>query len=218
MIAGGGSELRCGIVFGGTAPNANRIPMKKSIQGTRTEQNLLKAFAGESQARTRYTFFAGVAKKEGYEQIAAVFRETADQEKEHAERFFRFLEGGPVEITAGYPAGRIGTTAENLLAAAQGEHEEWDVLYRDFACVAEEEGFPEVVAAFRAIATIEAVHEERYLKLLSRLTDGDFFRRDGAIWWQCRNCGFVCEASEAPKVCPACKHPQAYFEPRKQNY
>lgn len=190
----------------------------KSLKGTQTEQNLLKAFAGESQARTRYTFFASVAKKEGYEQIAAVFMETAEQEKEHAKRFFKFLEGGDVTITATYPAGKIGTTTENLLAAAMGENEEWDVLYPEFAKVAKEEGFPAVAAAFRAISTVEAEHERRYLKLLSRITDGDFFRRDGKIWWQCRNCGFIIEAEEAPKACPACLHPQSYFEPKKENY
>ena len=190
----------------------------KSLKGTQTEQNLLKAFAGESQARTRYTFFASVAKKEGYEQIAAVFMETAEQEKEHAKRFFKFLEGGDLTITATYPAGKIGTTQENLLAAAKGENEEWDVLYPDFAKVAEEEGFPAVAAAFRAISTVEAEHERRYLKLLSRITDGDFFRRDGKIWWQCRNCGYIVEAEEAPKACPACLHPQSFFEPKKENY
>ncbi|MBQ5596004.1 MAG: rubrerythrin family protein [Rikenellaceae bacterium] len=190
----------------------------KSLKGTQTEQNLLKAFAGESQARTRYTFFASVAKKEGYEQIAAVFMETAEQEKEHAKRFFKFLEGGDVTITATYPAGKIGTTTENLLAAAMGENEEWDVLYPEFAKIADEEGFPAVAAAFRAISTVEAEHEKRYLKLLSRITDGDFFRRDGKIWWQCRNCGFIIEAEEAPKACPACLHPQSYFEPKKENY
>ena len=184
----------------------------KSIKGTRTEQNLLKAFAGESQARSRYVFFASKAKKEGYEQIAGNFLETAEQEKEHAKRFFKFLEGGEVTITASYP------TQENLLAAAQGEREEWDVLYREFSQIAEEEGFPEIAAAFKMVSTVEAEHERRYLKLLSRLTDGDFFRRDGKIWWQCRNCGYVCEASEAPLLCPACQHPQAYFEPRKENY
>ncbi|MBR2501892.1 MAG: rubrerythrin family protein [Rikenellaceae bacterium] len=190
----------------------------KSLKGTQTEQNLLKAFAGESQARTRYTFFASVAKKEGYEQIAAVFMETAEQEKEHAKRFFKFLEGGDLTITATYPAGKIGTTQENLLAAAKGENEEWDVLYPDFAKVAEEEGFPAVAAAFRAISTVEAEHERRYLKLLSRITDGDYFRRDGKIWWQCRNCGYIVEAEEAPKACPACLHPQSFFEPKKENY
>ena len=192
--------------------------MEKSLKGTRTEQNLLKAFAGESQARTRYTFFASVAKKEGYEQIAGLFMETAEQEKEHAKRFFKFLEGGAVEITATYPAGKIGTTAENLLAAAMGEKEEWDELYPEFAKVAEEEGFPAVAAAFKNIAKVEAEHERRYLKLLSRITDGDFFHRDGKIWWQCRNCGFIVEAEAAPKACPACLHPQSYFEPMKQNY
>ncbi len=192
--------------------------MEKSLKGTRTEQNLLKAFAGESQARTRYTFFASVAKKEGYEQIAGLFMETAEQEKEHAKRFFKFLEGGAVEITATYPAGKIGTTAENLLAAAMGEKEEWDELYPEFAKVAEEEGFPAVAAAFKNIAKVEAEHERRYLKLLSRITDGDFFHRDGKIWWQCRNCGFIVEAEDAPKACPACLHPQSYFEPMKQNY
>ena len=190
----------------------------KSIKGTRTEENLLKSFAGESQARSRYTFFASVAKKEGYEQIAGVFMETAEQEKEHAKRFFKFLEGGEVTITAAYPAGKIGTTQENLLAAAMGEKEEWDVMYPEFAKVADEEGFPEIAAAFRMIATVEAEHEKRYLKLLNRLTDGNFFVRDGEIWWQCRNCGYVCKAKEAPKICPACQHPQAFFEPKKENY
>lgn len=190
----------------------------KSIKGTKTEENLLKSFAGESQARNRYTFFSSVAKKEGYEQIAGVFMETAEQEKEHAKRFFKFLEGGEVTITAAYPAGKIGTTQENLLAAAMGEKEEWDVMYPEFAKVADEEGFPEIAAAFRMIATVEAEHEKRYLKLLSRLTDGNFFVRDGEIWWQCRNCGYVCKAKEAPKICPACQHPQAFFEPKKENY
>jgi len=190
----------------------------KSVKGTKTEQNLLKAFAGESQARTRYTFFASAAKKEGYEQIAGVFLETAEQEKEHAKRFFKFLEGGDATITASYPAGKIGTTSENLLAAAMGEKEEWDVLYPDFAKVAEEEGFPEVAAAFRSISTVESEHEKRYLKLLSHLTDGDFFTRDNELWWQCRNCGYVCKAKQAPKICPACQHPQAFFEPKKENY
>lgn len=190
----------------------------KSIKGTRTEQNLLKAFAGESQARTRYTFFSSVAKKEGYEQIASVFMETAEQEKEHAKRFFKFLEGGDLEITATYPAGKIGTTTENLLAAAQGENEEWDVLYPEFARVADEEGFPAVAAAFRKISEVEAEHERRYLKLLSRITDGDFFKRDGEIWWQCRNCGYIYKATEAPEICPACLHAKAYFEPMKDNY
>ncbi|HJC79383.1 MAG TPA: rubrerythrin family protein [Candidatus Alistipes merdipullorum] len=190
----------------------------KSIKGTMTEQNLLKAFAGESQARNRYTFFASVAKKEGYEQIAGVFMETAEQEKEHAKRFFKYLEGGPLTITASYPAGIIGTTTENLLAAAEGEHEEWDVLYAEFGDVAEKEGFPEIANTFRQIAKVEAEHEKRYLKLLSRITDGNFFVRDNEIWWQCRNCGYVIKAKEAPLKCPACAHPQSYFEPKKENY
>ena len=189
-----------------------------SIKGTKTKQNLLKSFAGESQARTRYTFFASVAKKEGYEQIAGVFMETAEQEKEHAKRFFKFLEGGDLEITASYPAGKIGTTAENLMAAAMGEHEEWDVLYAEFAKVADEEGFPEIAEVYRRIALVEAEHERRYLKLLSRITDGDFFVRDGEIWWQCRNCGYIIMGKEAPLKCPACAHPRAYFEPKKENY
>ena len=190
----------------------------KSVKGTLTEKNLLKAFAGESQARNRYTFFASVAKKEGYEQISGVFTETAEQEKEHAKRFFKYLEGGDVEITATYPAGRIGTTIENLKAAAMGENEEWDVLYPEFAKVAEEEGFPEIARTFLNIAKVEAEHERRYLKLLSRITDGNFFVRDGEIWWQCRNCGFIYKGSEAPVECPSCNHPQAYFEPMKDNY
>lgn len=190
----------------------------KSIKGTMTEQNLLKAFAGESQARNRYTFFASVAKKEGYEQIAGVFMETAEQEKEHAKRFFKYLEGGPLTITASYPAGIIGTTTENLLAAAEGEHEEWDVLYAEFGDVAEKEGFPEIANTFRQIAKVEAEHEKRYLKLLSRITDGNFFVRDNEIWWQCRNCGYVIKAKEAPLKCPACAHPRSYFEPKKENY
>ena len=190
----------------------------KSLKGTLTEQNLLKSFAGESQARNRYTFFASVAKKEGYEQISGVFMETAEQEKEHAKKFFKYLEGGDVEITATYPAGKIGTTAENLLAAAQGEHEEWDLLYAEFAKVADEEGFAEIAETFRQIAIVEAEHERRYLKLLSRITDGNFFVRDGEIWWQCRNCGYPIKAKEAPLKCPACAHPQAYFEPKKENY
>jgi rubrerythrin len=189
-----------------------------SIKGTQTEQNLLKSFAGESQARTRYTFFASQAKKEGYEQIAAIFMETAEQEKEHAKRFFKFLEGGMVEITAAYPAGVIGDTAANLEAAAAGENEEWSELYPQFAAIADEEGFPAIAAAWRNIAKVEAEHERRYLKLLSRLSDGDFFKRDGKIWWQCRNCGYIVEAEAAPKACPACLFPQAFFEPMKENY
>ena len=192
--------------------------MEKSIKGTRTEQNLLKSFAGESQARNRYTFFASVAKKEGYEQIAGVFTETAGQEKERAKRFFKFLEGGMVEITAAYPAGVIGTTAENLAAAAAGENEEWVDLYPAFADIADEEGFKEIAVVFRMVAKVEAEHERRYRKLLANVEANKVFEKDEAILWQCRNCGFVFEGKKAPMKCPACAHPQAYFEPMKQNY
>ena len=189
-----------------------------SIKVTKTEQNLLKSFAGESQARSRYTFFASVAKKEGFEQIAGVFMETAEQEKEHAKRFFKFLEGGMVEITASYPAGIIGTTAENLKAAAEGENEEWADLYPEFAKVAEEEGFTAIAAVFRNIAKVEAEHEARYRTLLARVEEGKVFERDEEILWQCRNCGYVHKGKTAPKACPACAHPQAYFEEKKNNY
>ena len=189
-----------------------------SIKGTRTEQNLLKSFAGESQARSRYTFFASVAKKEGYEQIAGVFMETAEQEKEHAKKFFKYLEGGMVEITASYPAGIISTTAENLKAAADGENEEWADLYPEFAQIAQEEGFPQIANTFRQIAKVEAEHEARYRKLLERVETGKVFERDEEIEWQCRNCGYVLKGKKAPMKCPACEHPQAYFEPKKNNY
>jgi rubrerythrin len=192
--------------------------MERSIKGTRTEQNLLKSFAGESQARSRYIFFASKAKKEGYEQIAGVFAETAEQEKEHAERFFKFLEGGMVEITASFPAGVIGTTIENLAAAAAGENEEWTELYPAFADIAEEEGFRQIAVAWRMIAKVEAEHERRYRKLLDNLEKGQVFRKDEEIEWQCRNCGYVHTGKTAPGKCPACEHPQAYFEPKKQNY
>lgn len=190
----------------------------KSIKGTQTEQNLLKAFAGESQARSRYTFFASAAKKEGFEQIAGIFMETAEQEKEHAKRFFKFLEGGMVEILATFPAGKIGTTAENLAAAADGENEEWSELYPHFADVAEQEGFPAVAKAFREISKVEAEHEYRYRTLLGRVETDGVFRREEEIQWQCRNCGYVHTGTEAPETCPACVHPQAYFEPKKNNY
>ena len=191
---------------------------KKSIKGTRTEQNLLKSFAGESQARNRYTYFASVAKDEGYRQIEAIFQETADQEKEHAKRFFKFLEGGDLEITASYPAGVIGTTAENLKAAADGEHCEAEELYPEFAKVAEEEGFKEIATAYHNIIKAEKEHERRYLKLLERVESGKFFERDEEIYWQCRNCGFVVKAKKAPAKCPACDHPQEFFEPMRDNY
>ncbi|MEA4867251.1 MAG: rubrerythrin family protein [Bacteroidia bacterium] len=192
--------------------------MEKSIKGTRTEQNLLKAFAGESQARSRYVYFASIARKEGYQQIAAVFEETAEQEKEHAKRFFKFLEGGMVEITASYPAGIIGTTAENLAAAAAGENEEWTELYPEFAEIAKEEGFPQVATAFKMIAKVEAEHEARYRTLLARVEAEKVFEREEEIEWQCRNCGYVHKGKKALENCPACQHPKEYFEPKKNNY
>ena len=192
--------------------------MEKSIKGTRTEQNLLKSFAGESQARSRYTFFASTAKKEGYEQIAGVFMETAEQEKEHAKRFFKFLEGGMLEITASYPAGKIGTTMENLIEAAAGENEEWSELYPTFAKVAEEEGFPVIAAVFRNIATVEEQHEIRYRKLLANVREGLVFSRDGDRIWECGNCGHIVIGPSAPEVCPVCRHPKAYFKLKAENY
>ncbi|HQN94516.1 MAG TPA: rubrerythrin family protein [Prolixibacteraceae bacterium] len=189
-----------------------------SIKGTKTEQNLLKAFAGESQARMRYNYYASVAKKEGLEQISALFEETALNEKEHAKRFFKFLEGGMVEITASYPAGVIGSTLENLKAAADGEHEEWDELYPEFAKIAEEEGFKEIAMAFKLIAKVEKAHEARYRKLYENLESGKVFKKDGKVTWKCRNCGFLHEGTVAPQQCPACQHPQAYFEVSEENY
>jgi rubrerythrin len=192
--------------------------MNKELKGTRTEQNLLKAFAGESQARNRYEFFASAARKEGYEQIAALFLETASQEKEHAKRFFKFLEGGMVEITAAYPAGKIGTTAENLKASATGENEEWTQLYQHFSETAREEGFAEIAGAFKLIAKVEAEHEKRYLKLLKNLEEKTVFTKPKKTRWVCRNCGYVHEGEKAPDKCPACQHPQAYFEEKAENY
>ncbi|MFV0521133.1 MAG: rubrerythrin [Mangrovibacterium sp.] len=189
-----------------------------SLKGTKTEQNLLKSFAGESQARNRYTMFAKVAKKEGLEQMAAIFMETAEQEKEHAKRFFNFLEGGAVEITATYPAGIVGTTLENLKAAADGENEEWTEAYPEFARIAEEEGFKQIASAFKLIAKVEAHHEARYRKLYKNLEEGKVFERDEKVIWKCRNCGFIHEGEKAPKTCPACLHPQAYFEVNEENY
>jgi len=189
-----------------------------SIKGTKTEQNLLKAFAGESQARNRYEFAASVAKKEGLEQIAALFLETAGQEKEHAKRFFKFLEGGALEITAAYPAGVTGNTAENLKMAADGENEEWTELYPAFAATAKEEGFPEVATAFTMIAKVEAEHEKRYRKLLENLETGVVFEKDGEVYWMCRNCGYIHKGKAAPAKCPACLHPQSYFEVKAENY
>lgn len=192
--------------------------MEKSIKGSQTEKNLLKAFAGESQAKNRYTFFSKKAKEEGYEQIAALFLETAMQEETHAKQFFKFLEGGSVEITATYPAGMIGTTAENLKAAAMGEHEEWTDLYPHFAEIAEQEGFKKVATAFKLIAKIEKEHEERYKKLLERVESGKVFEREEEIEWVCRKCGYVHKGKKALKNCPACNHPEAYFEEKATNY
>ena len=190
----------------------------KSIKGSRTEKNLLAAFAGESQARNRYTYFANVAKKAGFEQISAIFLETADNEKEHAKRFFRLLEGGEVEITAVYPAGTIEDTATNLEAAAEGELLEWGRIYKEAAQVAREEGFEKVARQFEEIAKIEKHHEARYRKLLENLKKDQVFRKDGVVLWKCRNCGYVLEGREAPQKCPACEHPQAYFEIKANNY
>ena len=189
-----------------------------SLAGTKTEQNLLKAFAGESQARMRYDYFSKQAKKEGLEQISAIFAETALNEKEHAKRFFKFLEGNMVEITATYPAGKIGTTMENLKASAEGEKEEWEELYPEFARIAEEEGFKEVAIAFKMIAKAEMAHEARYRKLYDNLEEGKVFKRGDKVIWKCRNCGFLHEGTVAPKLCPACQHPQSYFEIKSDNY
>jgi rubrerythrin len=190
----------------------------KSIKGTETEKNLMKAFAGESQARNRYTYFASKAKKEGLVQIADIFAETADQEKEHAKRFFSFLEGGLCEITAAFPAGVVGTTDENLEAAAAGEHEEWTELYPAFAAKAREEGFTAVAVVFEKISIAERQHEKRYNDLLKNLNEGTVFKKDGKVMWRCRNCGFIHEAEEAPAMCPACAHPQAHFEVLGENW
>ncbi len=192
--------------------------MTKSIKGTQTEKNLCISFAGESQARMRYTFFAGQAKKEGFEQIAAIFLETAEQEKEHAKRMFKFLEGGMVEINASYPAGVIGTTLENLKAAAAGENEEWTMDYPKFADIAAEEGFPAIAKMYREIAVAEKGHEERYLAFVKNIEENTVFAKGESVVWQCRNCGYVSEGNEAPHTCPACLHPQAYFEVKKTNF
>lgn len=192
--------------------------MEKSLKGTQTEQNLLKSFAGESQARNRYEFFAKQAKKEGFEQISNIFQETANQEKAHAKRFFSFLEGGVVEITAMYPAGIVGTTKENLKAAAEGENEEWTLLYPKFAEIAKEEGFPEIAAAFKLIAKVEAEHEKRYLKLLQNISEDKVFMKEGKVFWKCINCGYVYESEKALEVCPACLHPKAFMQVKEENY
>lgn len=189
-----------------------------SIKGTKTEKNLLTAFAGEAQARNRYDYYASVAKKEGYVQIADIFAETANQEKEHAKRLFKFLEGGDVEIQADYPAGVIGTTAENLKAAAKGENYEWTDMYPTFAKVAREEGFNEIANVFEAIAVAEKQHEKRYLGLLANVEAGTVFKKDQVVTWRCRNCGYLHVGQEAPEKCPACAHPQAHFELLAENW
>jgi len=192
--------------------------MAKSIKGSQTEKNLLKAFAGESQARNRYTYFSGQARKEGYEQIANIFLETAENEREHAKVFFNYLEGGDAEITASYPAGQSKDTKNNLEAAAAGENLEWTKLYSDFGQTAREEGFEQIATSFKEISEVEQFHESRYRKLISNVKAGDVFRQKAPVRWHCTNCGYIHEGTEAPRVCPACKHPQAFYEVLAENY
>jgi rubrerythrin len=192
--------------------------MGKSIKGSQTEKNLLASFAGESQARNRYTFFASAAKKECFEQISRIFLETAENEKEHAKVFFKYLEGGAVEITAAYPAGVIGDTKANLEAAAEGEKEEWSVLYAQFAKTAHEEGYPEIAKSFEEIAEVEQFHEQRYRKLLANVVNNEVFKKAAPVKWHCINCGYIHEGTEAPEECPACRHPRAYYEVLAENY
>ena len=189
-----------------------------SLKGTQTEKNILIAFSGESQARNRYTYFASVAKKEGYVQISHIFEETADQEKEHAKRLFKFLEGGEVEIAAAFPAGVIGTTLENLKEAAGGEHHEYTVMYPEYAKIARQEGFPEIGAAMESIAIAEKQHEKRYLGLIANIENGKVFKKDQVVTWRCRNCGYIHSGKEAMQLCPACVHPQAHFELLAENW
>ncbi|NQT28092.1 MAG: rubrerythrin family protein [Candidatus Omnitrophica bacterium] len=189
-----------------------------SIKGTKTEKNLLASFAGESQARNRYTYFASVAKKAGYEQISAIFLETADNEKEHAKRFFKFLEGGEVKITAAYPSGVIGNTLANLEASAVGEHLEWTKLYKEAESIAREEGFEQVADLFKEISEVEVEHEKRYLKLAKNIKEDKVFKKDTVVKWKCRNCGYVHEGKAAPEECPACAHPKSYYELLCENY
>jgi len=191
---------------------------QKNLKGTQTEKNLLAAFAGESQARNRYTYFASAARNEGLEQISGIFLETADNEKEHAKVFFKHLQGGNVEITAMYPAGVIGKTPDNLFAAAEGEKLEWGTLYPGFAKIAEEEGFPEVAESFTEIAKVERFHEMRYRRLLNSVKEGSVFKKKVTVKWHCRNCGYIHEGTDAPKECPACKHPQSYYEVLAENW
>lgn len=188
-----------------------------SIKGTQTEKNLMQSFAGESQARMRYTYYASAAKKEGFEQIAAIFAETAEQEKEHAKRMFKYLEGGMVEITASFPAGVIGRTLDNLQEAAAGEKEEWSELYPHFANVADQEGFPEIARMYRSISVAEKGHEERYRAFVKNIETASVFIREDEVIWQCRNCGYIHVGKKAPETCPACLHPKAYFEIMKEN-
>jgi rubrerythrin len=192
--------------------------MGNSVKGTKTEKNLLAAFAGESQARNRYTYFASAARKEGLEQIADIFEETAQNEKEHAKVFFNYLDGGDAEITASYPAGMIKDTKANLEAAAAGENLEWTTLYSDFAKIAQEEGFPEIARSFEQIAKVEKFHEARYRKLINNVANGEVFKKKAVTKWHCINCGFVHEGPEAPKMCPACKHPQSFYEVLAENF
>jgi rubrerythrin len=192
--------------------------VSNSVKGTKTEKNLLTAFAGESQARNRYTFFASKARKEGYEQIANVFTETAGNEKEHAEVFFNYLEGGDVEISAAYPAGIAGDTLTNLNAAADGEKMEWNKIYADFEKTAREEGFENIATSFKEIAEVEEFHEKRYRKLAANVVAGEVFKKKAVVKWHCTNCGYIYEGTEAPVVCPACKHEQAYYELLSENY
>ena len=189
-----------------------------TLKGSQTEKNLLTAFAGESQARNRYTYFAGKAKKEGFVQIADIFEETANQEKEHAKRFFKFLEGGDVEISGTFPAGVIGSTAENLKAAAAGEHEEWECMYPEFAATARKEGFEAIAMVFEAVSVAEKQHEKRYLDLLANVDAGTVFKKKEKVVWRCRNCGYLHEGTEAPDTCAACAHPQAHFELLGENW
>jgi rubrerythrin len=191
--------------------------MSKSVKGTKTERNLLTAFAGESQARNRYTYFASAARKEGFEQIANIFIETAENEKEHAKIFFKYLEGGDTEIVAAYPAGMIKDTKSNLEAAAAGENLEWTTIYADFSKIARDEGFPDIARSFEQIAKVEKFHESRYRKLAGNIANSEVFKKKSAVKWHCTNCGYVFEGTEAPKECPACKHPQAYYELLAEN-
>ena len=213
-----GISKRCNKVWFVIVPNDEEGSIMSSLKGSRTERNVMIAFAGESQARNRYTFFASQARKEGYQQIAAIFEETANQEKEHAERLFRFLEGGEVEIKAAFPAGVIGNTLENLKAAAAGENHEYTTMYPEFARIAREEGFTEIAAVMEAIAVAEKQHEKRYLDLARNIEQGRVFKRDEEVAWRCRNCGYIHVGEEAPERCPACDHPKGYFELLGENY